>query len=84
MIIIHWDFTDGTEVSYVEGKSLGYNFTTHCLDFFNMDENVEDVVVLRSDGAKISRKNIKAHSFKEIRESHNIHKLLIAGCFIWV
>jgi hypothetical protein len=31
-----------------------------------MDERVDDVIVLRSDGEKISRKNIQAHSSKEI------------------
>ena len=84
MITIHWDFSDGTEVPYVQGKLLGDNFTTHCLDFFNMDERVDDVVVLRSNGEKISRKNIQAHSFKEIRKSHNIHKMLVAGYFNWL
>ena len=85
MITIHWDFTDGTEVSYMQGKLLGDNFTTHCLDLFNMDEEVDDVVVLRSDGAKISRKNIQNHSTgKEIRETHNIHKMLVAGSFNWL
>ena len=84
MITIHWDFTDGTEVPYMQGKMLGDNFTTHCLDFFNMDEKVDDIVILRSDGAKISRKNINEHSFKEIRKSHNIHKMLVAGSFNWL
>lgn len=85
MITIHWDFTDGTEVPYMEGKIIGDNFTTHCLDFFNMDERVDDVVVLRSDGTKISRKNIQKHSKgKEIREVHNIHKMLVSGSFNWL
>lgn len=84
MITIHYDFTDGTEVSYMEGKILGDDFNTNCLDFFNMDENVDEVIVLRSDGAFISRKNIQQHSFKEIRKSHNIHKMLKAGSFEWI
>jgi hypothetical protein len=83
MITIHWDFEDGTEVSYIKGKNLGDNFSTNCLDFFNMDENVDDVIVLRSDGYKISRKNIHLHSSKQIRKEHNIHKMLKAGSFIW-
>lgn len=84
MITIHYDFVNGTEVAYMQGKLLGDNFTTCCLDFFNMSEQVDDVVVIRSDGAKISRKNIKNHSFKEIRKSHNIHKMLVAGSFNWI
>jgi hypothetical protein len=83
MIIIHWDFTDGSEVSYQEGLKLKDNFTTCCLDFFNMDKQVDDVIVLRKDGATISRNNIQLHTAKEIRKSHNIHKMLIAGCFNW-
>jgi len=84
MIIIHWDFTDGTEISYIQGKLLGDNFTTHCLDFFNMDEKVDDVVVLKHNKEKISRKNIQLHSPKAIRKSHNIHKMLVAGSFNWL
>lgn len=84
MITIHWDFKDGSEVSYMQGKLLGDNFTTNCLDFFNMDERVDDVVVLRSDGCKISRKNIENHTNKQIRQSHNIHKMLLAGSFNWI
>jgi hypothetical protein len=84
MIEIHYDFSDGTEVSYMEGRIRGDNFSTHCLDFFNMDERVDDVVVLRSDGAIISRKNIRNHTTKEIRKSHNIHKMLVAGAFDWI
>lgn len=84
MITIHFDFTDGTEVSYIEGKDLKDNFTTHCLDFFNMDEEVDDIIVLRKDGTKISRKNIQDHTDKEIRKSHNIRKMLISGGFVWI
>ena len=84
MITIHFDFKDGTEVPYMQGKLLGDNFTTNCLDFFNMDEDVDDVVVLRSDGCKISRKEIDKHTKKEIRKSHNIHKMLVAGSFNWL
>jgi hypothetical protein len=83
MITIHWDFSDGTEVPYMHGRLLGDNFSTHCLDFFNNDIDVDDVVVLRSDGAKISRKNIQNHTIKQIRKSHNIHKMLVAGSFDW-
>lgn len=84
MITIHWDFVDGTEVSYIEGIRLGDNFTTNCLDFFNMDIAVDDVVVKRKDGSRIHRKYINDYSRgKEIRKTHNIHKMLVAGSFIW-
>ncbi len=81
MIIIHYDFTDGTEVSFIEGKLLKDNFTTCCLDFFNMDEEVDDIIVLKKDGTKISRKDINNHSDKEIRKEHNIHKMLVSNKF---
>lgn len=84
MITIHWDFSNGTEVSYMQGKLLGDNFTTHCLDFFNMDEKADDIVVVRSDGKRISRNNIQDHSFKDIRTSHNLHKMLVADSFEWL
>ena len=84
MIRIHYDFTDGSEVSYKEGVLLGDNFKTHCLDFFNMDEKVDEVLVIKKDGSYISRKNINYHSRKQIRKSHNIHKMLIADSFDWL
>lgn len=84
MIKIHFDFTNGTEVSYIEGKELKDNFNTNCLEFFNMDENVDDVIVIRKDGKLISRKNIHNHTDKQIRNSHDIRKMLIANCFTFL
>jgi hypothetical protein len=84
MITIHFDFVDGTEVSYLEGKKLGDNFTTNCLDFFNFDEITDDVIVLKKNGEKISRKNIQNHTTKEIRPTHNIHKMLLANSFTFL
>lgn len=84
MIIIHYDFTNGSEVSYIEGKMLGDNFTTNCLDFFNMEEPVDDIIVLRKNGTEISRKNIQQHTSKEIRKEHNLHKMLVANSFNWL
>lgn len=84
MIIINYDFTDGSEVSFIQGKELKDNFTTNCLDFFNMDEEVDEVMVVKRDGSFISRKNIQNHTDKEIRNSHNIHKMLVADSFRWL
>jgi hypothetical protein len=85
MITIHWDFTDGSEVSYQEGLELKDNFTTCCLDFFNMDIDVDDVIIYRKDDKHISRKSIQKHTNgKEIRDAHNIHKMLVAGSFNWL
>ena len=84
MITIHWDFSDGTELSYVDGLLKKDNFTTHCLEFFNMDEPVDDVIVINRCGKKISRKDIKKHTTKEIRQVHDIRKMLVAGSFNWL
>lgn len=84
MIKIHYDFIDGTEISYKEGVLLKDNFTTCCLDFFNMDEIVDDVIIIMKDGRKISRKNIHLHSSKEIRKFHNIHKMFLFNAFNWL
>ena len=84
MIIIHYDFTDGSEVSFKEGITLGDNFKTHCLDFFNMDEKVDEVLVIKKDGSYISRNNINLHTPKAIRKSHDIHKMLVADSFDWL
>lgn len=84
MIVIHYDFVDGTEVSYEQGRNLKDGFTTNCLSFFNMVEDVDDVVVLKKDGTKISRKNIHNHSSKQIRFEHNIYKMLLADSFDWI
>ena len=84
MITIHFDFTDGTELSYVDGLLKEDNFTTCCLEFFNMDIDVDDVVVVRRTGKKVSRKNIQQHTSKEIRKEHDIRKMLVAGSFNWL
>ena len=84
MITIHYDFTGGSEVSYHEGLVLRDNFTTCCLDFFNFDIETDDVIIIRKDGKRLSRKNINEHCVKEIRKQHNIHKMFVAGSFDWL
>lgn len=88
MISIHYDFTDGSEISYVEGLKKGDNFTTNCLDFFNFDTKADDVIVFNKNGKYISRNelliNDGRYTSKEIRKEHNIHKMLINSSFIWL
>lgn len=81
-IEIHYDFTDGTELSYGEAilaKEGG--FTTNCLDFFSTDNPY--AVVTRRDGKSIIVADLLegkgGHTEKEIRAPHNIRKMLIAG-----
>ena len=86
MIKIHYDFTDGTEVSYKEGMELKDGFTTNCLDFFNWDEETDDVVVVNHRGNILSRNGLLvpgAYTIKEIRKTHNIQKMLKANSFKW-
>jgi hypothetical protein len=83
MIHIHWDYVDGTEVSYAEGLLLCDNFTTNCLDFFSNDIEA-DVIVMKKNGEFIQKSRLnKLHSAKQIRLSHNILKMLKADSFSW-
>lgn len=84
MITIHYDFVDGTEVSYIQGKELKDNFTTNCLNFFNMNEQATDVIVLKQNGTKISRNNVQQHTNKQIRKEHDIYKMLISNSFTFI
>lgn len=79
MITIHYDFVNGTEISFIEGKEQKDNFTTNCLSFFSTDNEME-VIVLKKDGSYISKNELLIDSSfytdKEIRVSHNIEKIL--------
>lgn len=87
MITIHYDFTDGTEVSYLEGFNLwmeGTHFTTHCLEFFRFEFG--DVTIISSKGVIVLKDlllNDKTYSKKHIRRSHDARKLLLEGSLIW-
>jgi len=84
MITIHYDFTDGTELSWIEGVIKGDSFTTNVLDFFTPDR---DVLVIRKDGSYISSVELLAndpyYTDKHMRPVHNIHKMLVANSFRW-
>lgn len=91
-IIINYDFTSGNEVSYMEViekiTSEEQYIETHCLNFFNFDmlKHCEDIVVIKKDNSYISVKDIlenkgSGYCHKEIRETHNIYKILISGHF---
>ena len=84
MITIHYDFVDGTEISYQEGLSKKDNFTTNCLIFFTTNKHVR---VVKKDGSYIDSiellKNDGQYTNKEIRQSHNIFKMLVADIFEW-
>jgi hypothetical protein len=85
VIEIHWDFSEGDELSYAEGKEYKYDFVTHCLEFFSMDN--PQSYVIRKDGKRISvqdlLKNDGRHTRKQMRHAHNIRKMLVAGAFKW-
>lgn len=87
MIFIHYDFVDGTEVSYKEGIELKDNFNTCCLDFFDFDCSAEDVTVFKSNGDYISRNellnDLHEYTAKQIRKEHNLVRLLKANTFSW-
>jgi hypothetical protein len=83
MIFIHYDFSEGHEISYVEGLSRKDDFITCCLDFFNNEVKTDDVIVLCRNGDYVSRKELLSgdtfYINKHIRYEHNIHKMLVAG-----
>lgn len=85
IIIIHFDFVDGTELSYVEGKNCLGAFTTNCLEFFSTDNPSASIV--KRDGGKMSVQDLLNNdgrfTDKEIRESHDLRKMLVAGAFEW-
>jgi hypothetical protein len=87
MIYIHYDFTNGTELSYIEGIDKGDNFNTSCLDFFTTEHPTDDVIVIDKNGNTLSRNRLLneygAYTEKEIRKSHNIQKMLKANSFNW-
>ena len=87
MVKIHYDFTDGTEVSYKEGLDLRDNFNTNCLDFFQVENEAEDVVIVSKNGKTLSRnqllKNNGKYTVKHIRKEHNILKMFKSGSFSW-
>lgn len=84
MITIHYDFTDGTELSWIEGKNKEDDFTTNVLDFFTCNR---DVIVIKKDGSYISSVELLAndqyYTDKHMRPVHNIHKMLVANAFSW-
>ena len=88
MIEIHYDYTDGTEVSYEEGLKLKDNFTTNCLIFFNTWIDVDDVIVVDKKGNILSRQILMDNSnnkytYKHMSKSHDICKMLISNSFNW-
>lgn len=87
MIKIHYDFTDGTEMSYFEGLKMGDNFSTCCLDFFTVENPASDIVIINQNGSSISRNelinNEGDYTAKEIRQEHDILKMFKAGSFNW-
>ena len=105
MIFIHWDYVNGTELSFIEGRNQcidGKGFETNVLNFFCWDylihsryptsgdsyalrnSNIQDVVVIKSDGEFISLRALHNHTDKEIRWVHNVSKMLVANAFVWL
>lgn len=84
-IIIHYDFADGTEISYDEGIKMDTGFNTCCLSFFSFDTKADDVIVVKKNKTYISRNelllNDGKYTEKQIRKEHDIKKMLIAGSF---
>ncbi len=86
MITIHYDFTNGTEVSYLEGLKLEDDFTTCCTNFFSFN-NDKDVIVIKKNGDYIIKNDLlkfnNGYILKEMRITHNIENMLNTGSFTW-
>lgn len=85
MIKIHWDFTDGTELSYVESKRAykrGESFSTHSTAFFQAEY---DSILIKKSGETLRPSDLLRNSGefteKEIRTAHNMERMLRAGAF---
>lgn len=92
MILINYNFTTKNEVSFLEVqekiKERNINdIETNCLEFFNFDylNIVNDVIVLKKDNSYISLKDLlnndEYYTYKYIRQSHNVLKMLKANSF---
>ena len=87
MITIHYDYTDGTEVSYIEGVRLGDNFTTTCTSFFSFMFSA-DVRVLKKDSTSITKSKLLAndsgiYSTNNIKGTEDIEKMLLSNVLIF-
>lgn len=96
MIILHYNFTTGKEVSYQEAlyeHSIGHIVYSHALDLFKHGGHVivlrqiadRSIDLLDTDKFEyISSRHIQEHARgKEIRPAHNLHRMLMAGAFEW-
>ena len=89
MITIHYDFTDGTELSYEEGLKAVDDFTTNCLSFFNNHYQKDtEVKVLRKNGKYLLKNEILSdknplYTPKQMRNSHDLERMLKANSFTW-
>lgn len=87
MITIHYDFKDGTELSYSEGILAKDVFNTNCLEFFSFDTEVDDVIIVNSKRQYIRRSelllNNGKYTSKEIRKEHNIYRMFLANSLKW-
>lgn len=91
IIVINYDFVSGKELSFAEGIVIGKtgdSFETNCLEFFtpNSLDKYCDVVVVKKDKCYISLKDLltnndSRYTVKHMRETHNTHKMLVAGSF---
>lgn len=87
IVSIHFDFSTGKEVSWIECKKLiesGNKVYTHVPEVLNMDWN--STIVINKYGCIIDKHELMAntsdvYTVKEMRYAHNLAKMLIAGSF---
>lgn len=92
MIKVHFDFTDGTELSYSESINNSTNdFTTHSLEvidqWLEFDRSPSEIVILRKDGSYIDikevLKNDGKYSDKYLTRDHSLARMIKANALEW-
>lgn len=93
IIYILYDYSNKYCLPYEKCTHLvphSVGFETNCLDFFHFNylDKYDDVVMCKKDGSYISVRELldednHVNTSKCMRESHNIHKMFIAGAFKW-
>jgi hypothetical protein len=99
MIKIHFDFTDGTELSYSESISTivesinngTSDFATHSLEVIDQwlafDRPPSEIVVLRKDGSYIDIKEVLKndgnYGDKYLTRDHSLARMIKANALRW-
>ena len=92
MIKVHFDFTDGTELSYSESiNNRTTDFTTHSLEIIDQwltfDRLLPEIIVLRKDGSYIDVREVLnndgKYGDKYLTRDHSLALMIKASALKW-